>query len=144
MKKILFFALLISNFILAQETNYYSLEKNGEKYPKIVRYILLNRGEKIIHNSNTLFFNIDKQRFKHINNTHITDTCSTSTLNKIKTVSINELIKDEYAEHLKRSKENGKKIPFPFNHYNSTVFIIEKLSPEKIIKYEVDWIYSIE
>lgn len=144
MKKILFLTLLISNFVLAQKNDYYSLEKNGKKYPKIIRYILLNEGEKIIHNSNTFFFNIDKQRFKYIKNIHKTDTCSYSTLKKIKTITTSQLIKDEYTEHLKLSKENGKKIPVSFNHYNSRVFIIEKLSPEKIIKYEVDWIFSIQ
>ena len=143
MKKILFLALLTSNFVLAQETYCYSLEKNGEKYPKIVRYILLNEGEKIMYDDNTFFFNIDKQKFKHIKNIHKTDTCSYSTLKKIKTVTTSQLIKDEYTEHLKRSKENGEKIPVPFNHYNSRVFIIEKLSPEKFIKYEVDWIFSV-
>ena len=34
MKKILFLTLMLSNLVLAQETNYYSLEKKGEKYPK--------------------------------------------------------------------------------------------------------------
>lgn len=135
---------MLSNLVLAQESNYYSLEKNEKKYPKIIRYILLNEGKKIIYDSNTLFFNIDKQRFKHIKNIHKTDTCNYSELKKIKTITTSELIKDEYREHLKRSKENDKKISFPFNHYNSRVFIIEKLSPEKIIKYEVDWVYSIE
>lgn len=144
MKKILFLTLILSNLVLAQESNYYSLKKNGKKHPKIIRYILLNEGEKIIDDSNTLFFNIDKQRFKYTKNNHKTDTCSSSALKKIKTISTGQLIKDEYAEHVKKSKENGLKIPFPFNHYNSRVFIIEKLSPEKIIKYEVEWIFSIE
>lgn len=144
MKKIFLLIILVSNLIFSQNKNYYTIEKQGKKYPKIIRYVLLNEGEKIVYDSNTLFFNIEKQRFRYNKNNNKSDTCSYSTLKTIKTITISQLIKDEYNEHLKRTKENGKKIPLPFNHYNSKVFIIEKQSSKNIIKYEVDWIFSIE
>ncbi|CAD0006232.1 MULTISPECIES: BTB/POZ domain-containing protein [Flavobacterium] len=144
MRKILLLMIMVSNFVFSQNKDYYTLEKKGNKYPKIVRYVFLNNGDKIIQDRNIIFFNIKNQRFKYIKNYHKTDTCSFSSLKKIKIITIDQLIKDEYKEHLKRTKENNLKIPAPLNHYNSKVFIIEKVSSEKIIKYEVEWIYSID
>ena len=133
----------ISNSILAQNKNLYSLEKNGKLYPKIIRYIMLNKGEKNIHDSNTIFFNIDRQRFKHIKTKHKIDTCSNLVLKKIKIVTTNQLVKDEYEEHLDKTKLEGINMPPPLDHYNSKVFIIEGIVNKKFVKYEVDWIYSI-
>lgn len=135
--------LLTSNIILSQNKNYYTLEKNGIKYPKIIRYILLDKGEKVIIDSKYTIFNIDSHRFKYIKTIHEIDTCSYLALNNIKTISTYQLIEDEYKEHIKRTKGYGL-YPFPLNHYNSKVFIIEKTSSKKIIKYEVDWISSIK
>lgn len=142
-KKIFLLIIFFTNFIFSQTKNYYTIEKNGKKYPKIVRHISLDKGEKIIHNSNTIIFNIDHQIFKYNKNIHKADTCSNSKIKKIKVITVSQLTTDEYNEHLIRSKENGRKIPVPFNHYNCRVFILEKLSTEKNIIYEVDWIYSI-
>ena len=52
-------------------------------------------------------------------------------------------IKDEFEEHLDKTKKENINMPPPLNHYNSRVFIIEKIPEEKFIKYEVNWIYSI-
>lgn len=142
-KKIFLLIIFFTNFIFSQTKNYYTIENNGKKYPKIVRYVSLEKGEKIIQDSNTTIFNIDKQIFKYNKKIHKVDTCSNYKTNKIKVISVNQLIRDEYNEHLNRSKENGRKIPISFKHYNCRVFIIEKLSPEKNIIYEVDWIFSI-
>jgi hypothetical protein len=133
----------LSNFLLAQTKKYYSLEKNGKEYPKIIRYVMLNNGEKIFHDSISIFFNIDKQRFKFMRTRHKIDTCSILKLKRIKIVTINQLIKDEFEEHLDKTKKENINMPPPLNHYNSRVFIIEKIPEEKFIKYEVNWIYSI-
>lgn len=143
-KKIFLLIIFFTNFIFSQTKNYYTLEKYGKKYPKIVRYISINKGEKVIQDSNIVIFNIDNQIFKYNKNIYKTDTCSNSQIKKIKAITVSQLIKDEYNEHLNRTKENGRKIPVPFNHYNSRVFIIERQSPEKNIIYEVDWIFSIK
>lgn len=135
--------LFLSNFLLAQTKKYYSLEKNGKEYPKIIRYVMLNNGEKIFHDSISIFFNIDKQRFKFMRTRHKIDTCSILKLKRIKIVTINQLIKDEFEEHLDKTKKENINMPPPLNHYNSRVFIIEKILEEKFIKYEVNWIYSI-
>ncbi len=135
--------ILISNFVVAQNKHYYSLEKGGKKYPKIIRFLELNDGEKIDIDSENLGFNIGNQRFKHFKGKHKLDTCSNSFLKNFKTITISQLIKDEYIEHLDKTKKEGIKMPPPLNHYNSRVFIIEKISSKKIIKYEVEWIFSI-
>ena len=143
MRRLFLLIIFFSHFIFSQSKKYYTLEKQTKKYPKIVRYISLNKGEKIIHDSNTIIFYIDYQTFKHNKNIQRIDTCSSSKIKKIKTVTVSQLRKDEFNEHLNLSKENGRKIPLSLSHYNSTVFIIEKLSSEKNIIYEVDWIYQI-
>ena len=74
---------------------------------------------------------------------HKIDTCSILKLKRIKIVTINQLIKDEFEEHLDKTKKENINMPPPLNHYNSRVFIIEKIPEEKFIKYEVNWIYSI-
>jgi len=74
---------------------------------------------------------------------HKIDTCSILKLKRIKIVTINQLIKDEFEEHLDKTKKENINMPPPLNHYNSRVFIIEKIPEEKFIKHEVNWIYSI-
>ncbi len=133
----------ISNFISAQNENYYSLEKNGSEYQKIIRYIMLNNGDKIIHNTNTILFNIERQRFKYIKTKHKIDTCSNLSQIRNKIITTNQLIKDEYEEHIDKTKKEGIKMPPPLSHYNSKVFIIEEIMYGKFIKYEVEWIYFI-
>lgn len=144
MKKIyLLLFLLISNIIVSQNTDYYALEKDSEKHLKIIRNILFDGGGKTINNSGDIIFNIEKQRFRCVKSVHKIDTCLYGTSNSIKTISISQLIKDEHAEHVEKTKDYDPKFPFPFKHYNTKVFVFEKVSLKKIIKYEVDWIYSI-
>ncbi|MET2986450.1 hypothetical protein [Aureibaculum conchae] len=134
---------LISNFAFAQNKHYYSLEKGGKEYPKIIRFVELGGGEKFLDDSKNIVFNIDNQRFKYFDKKHKIDTCSNFSLQKHKIITIKQLIKDEYEEHLNKTKKEGIKMPPPLNHYNSRVFVIEKINEEKYIKYEVEWIYSI-
>lgn len=141
MKKILY-VFLICNFAIAQNANYYSLFKDGKKYPKLVRYLQLGEGNEGSSKDGEITFYIDRQKFINRGKKHKIDTCNYSTIDKKKIVSVSQLIKDEYNEHLKRSKENNIKYPVSFSHDNSRIFILKILSAEKIIKYEVDWIYA--
>jgi len=142
-KTLIVATIFISNFIVAQNKHYYSLEKGGKEYPKIIRFIELNDGDKINIDSENIVFNIGNQRFKYFKKNHKIDTCYNSFLRNIKTVTVAQLIKDEYKEHLDKTKKEDIKMPPPLNHYNSRVFIIEKINSKKIVKYEVEWIYSI-
>ena len=57
-----------------------------EKYPKIIRYISLDKGEKIIDDLNTIIFNIDGQIFKYNKNIHKANKCSNSKIKNIKVI----------------------------------------------------------
>lgn len=136
-----FIFLVVSGY--CQKKNYYTLEKNGKLYPKIIRFIELKKSDSIIDKNDTILFNIGKQQFVHFRKNHIVDTCNITVLKKIKLVSINQLLKDEYNEHLDKTKRENIKIPLPLKHYNSKVYIIRTITNNKVIKYEVEWPYSI-
>lgn len=137
----------ITSTVLGQQKNndQYQLYKGGKKYPKLQRYVLLNKGDKKDKDPiSNISFIIEGEIFKYIANNHNRDTISVSKLHDINFSTIKELKIAEYQEHKKRTKEAGIKIPPPLNHYNIKVYILEKICGEKAIKYEVDWIYTIQ
>ncbi len=150
-RKIVLFCLILSCNIITSQTkgdNYYSLVKNGREYLKPVKYVLFNKEKDKKHISNDsdgLIFYVSKQQFRYSNLMHNIDTCSISVLEKIKISTVKQLFDDEYVEHKSKLKlEELKWFPPPLNHYNLKIFIIEKTTSNQIIKYEVDWIFSIE
>jgi preprotein translocase subunit YajC len=52
----LFFINYFFTFYFSQTKNIIPRRKQTKKHPKIVRYISLNKGKKIIHDSNTITF----------------------------------------------------------------------------------------
>lgn len=141
----IFLIVLITNVVNAQkkENDYYSIYKEGKKYLKPVKYILLDKSSKKVVNPITrkISFYIENQVFIHDTTHHEKDTCSTDVLSKIEVITIENLFKDEYKEHTEKTKLENIKMPPPLNHYNLKVFIIEKTNTEKVVKYEVDWVY---
>lgn len=144
-KRILIFLLMVCTNLTSQtrDKDYYALSKEGEKYLKPVKYILLknNKNKKIY--SNQIVFFVEGQRFSHDINIDEVDTCSISILDNIKVSSIKQLFSDEYEEHKSKLEHENHYFPPPPNHYNLKLLLIERISPKQIIKYEVDWIYTI-
>ena len=149
-KKIILFSLLILCSTLTSQTrdkDYYTLVKNGRKYLKPVKYIMINdeNDEKIISsNSEDIIFYIDKQKFKYDRKKNEIDTCSIFVIDNIEISSIKQLFNDEYEEHKSKLILEELNFPPPPNHYNLKIFIIEKTPSKQVVKYEVDWIYTIE
>jgi len=146
-KVILFsFLLLAFNTLISQtrDKDYYTLVKNGEKYLKPNRYIMSNDKKNISSNSEEIIFYINKQKFKYDRKKNEIDTCSVFVLDNIKISNIKQLFNDEYEEHRSKLKLEELNFPPPPNHYNLKIFIIEKISSKQVVKYEVDWIYTIE
>lgn len=147
MKCIVVVIFLAFSVVSAQknDNDYYQLYKGGKEYIKPVRYILLDGDSRKVVNGNPreISFYIGNEIFTHNPARHKRDTCLIVIMNKIKLKTIKELFEDEYKEHKQKTQLENITAPPPLNHYNLKVFIIEKINPEKIIEYEVDWIYSI-
>ncbi len=149
-KKVILFSLLLAcNTLISQtrDKDYYTLVKNGRKYLKPVNYIMPNNknDKKIISsNSEEIIFYIDKQKFKYDRKKNEIDTCSIFVLDNIKMSNIKQLFNDEYEEHRSKLKLEELDFPPPPDHYNLKIFIIEKTPSKQVVKYEVDWIYTIE
>lgn len=139
--------LIEPNLVYSQaKDDYYSLIEGGVKYQKPIRYLLLDEkiDTKITSSDlNEIYFYKQSQRFKHIAGKHKKDTCSILVLDTIKTTTINQLFKDELIEH--QSKLNLEKVNFPppHKHYNLKIYIVEKISDDKVTKYEVEWLYTL-
>lgn len=146
MRKTLLILLLLACANLTSQTknkDYYILSKGGEKYLKPVKYILLKNKKNKKINSDQIIFFVEGQRFRHNIKIDEIDTCSASILDSIKIRSIKQLFSDEYEEHMSKLKIENYYFPPSPNHYNLKLFLIEKVSPKQVIKYEVDWIYTL-
>lgn len=147
--------LLVTTFVNAQKkgSDYFTLYKGGEKYLKLVKYVYFDSNvinEKKTNDELKIYFFIDGQRFVHRNN-HKIDTCSVSFLKKIKLSKPSTLQQDTY-EYFKEKKIEQEKIRnnkfhllFPIRGFQDyvKVYILEKINNDKLLKYEVDWEYSM-
>lgn len=146
-----FFSLLITIFINAQtkESDYFRFFKDGEKYLKLIKYVYFD--STISHNQKTrieqkIYFYIDDESFSHKKN-HQIDTCSITFLKKIKLSKPSGLQQDTYEYFKSKKKEQEKimnnrfQILFPVKSFQNyvKVYVLEKNSSNKLIKYEVDW-----
>lgn len=132
-------------FWSARKRRLLSIIQRGRKILETVRYVLMDKGEKKIpkDNSTEFSFTIESEIFRHIPNEHSIDTVRISEIDIDKIRNIEQLKEDEFKEHKKRTAQEGLHMPPPFKHYNLKVYILEKLCADKIIKYEVEWIFAI-
>lgn len=139
---------LFSFSVKAQEnsTDYYQLTEEEIEYPKIVRYVLLDKNGKKVSNddSNVILFVIYGEQFKYLPEKHHRDTLAAAKLEMIEFSTIEQLKRAEYREHKKRTEQAGIELPPPPKHYNIKVYIVKKLSNENAARYEVDWLYTIQ
>lgn len=149
------FFLIISTFINAQtkESDYFRFYKDGEKYLKLIKYVYFDStssNNQKIRSEQKIYFYIDGERFSHKKN-HKTDTCSIAFLQKIKISKPSSLQQDTYYYFKKKKKEQEKIINnkfhllFPVTGFQNyvKVYILEKTKNKKLLKYEVDWEYSM-
>lgn len=146
---------MVTTFVNAQgrESDYFTFYKGGEKYLKLVKYVYFNSNvinEKKINDELEINFYIDGQRFTHRNN-HKIDTCSISFLKKIKLIKPSTLQQVTY-EYFKEKMIEQEKIGnnkfhllFPIRGFQNyvKVYVLEKINNDKLLKYEVDWEYSM-
>ena len=146
---------LVINFINAQtkSSDYFSLYKGGEKYLKPVKYILFeiqkdNETERK-EDESKIYFYIKRQRFVFDLKKHKKDTCSTAILKKLKLENAGNL-QNEACEFFKKKKgevEKQKKVTLAYPSAGCQsyfkVYILEKINNNELIKYEVEWEYSV-
>lgn len=148
---ILFF--LLVNFISGQtkESDYYTFSKGGDKHLKPLKYVLFNPKENTkTQKDGKIYFKIKSERFVFENGKNKTDICPVSFLKTIKLENCAKLREDEvlfYKNEIKKTdiyKKSGFSAPFPVTsiHPYFKVYVVEKISNGKLIKYEVDWEYS--
>lgn len=145
---------MVSTIVNAQikESDYYSFYKGGEKYLKPVKYVLFDSvsstAEKII-DKQKIYFNIKGESFVY-KKSHTVDTCSIIFLQKIKLDNPADLQENAYKYFKKKKEEVEKKannkiqILYPPTDFSSyfKIYILEKTKSNKLVKYEVEWLYS--
>lgn len=146
---------MVSAFTIAQtkESDFFRFYKDGEKYLKLVKYVYFDstasENQKILSEQKICFY-IDGQRFLYKKN-HKIDSCSVTLLQKIKLSKPSRLNQDTYEYFTKKKKDQEKKINneihllFPVKGFENyvKVYVLEKIKNDKLIKYEVDWEYSM-
>ena len=149
---ILFLAASLFTNAQKKEKDYNIFYRGGDPNLKPIKYVLfdstISYSKKKIDN-NQLNFHIDGESFIHKKNQTI-DTCSIDFLQKVKLENPADLQKEEYNYFKKKKKEfenSGhikipNSLPISSTHLYFKVFILEKVKGNKVLKYEVDWIYS--
>ncbi|MWB95572.1 hypothetical protein GON26_14480 [Flavobacterium sp. GA093] len=150
-----FIILMVFTTINAQKVekdfnNFYS----GNNKHKPIKYVLFeiekdNESEKK-NNGGKIYFYVKSERFVFDMKKHKKDTCSIDILKTIKLENSRNLQNDEYEYFRKKVDEFEKKtkqkipkaLPISQEHLYFKVYVIEKISSGKIVKYEVDWEYS--
>ena|SRR6218665_922491 len=152
-KNITILLFLLVNFVIGQtkQSDYYTFSKEGEKHLKPLKYVLYSPKEhtKTIKDGK-IYFKIKSERFVFDKTKHKSETCALSHLNKIKLENSAKLRENEvsyYKTEIKKTavyKKSGFVAPFPVTdiHPYFKVYVIEKIGNNKLIKYEVDWVYS--
>lgn len=146
---------MVSTFANAQtkESDYFRFYKDGEKYLKLVKYVYFDStasNNQKINGEQKIHFYIDGQRFLHKKN-HKIDTCSIAFLQKIKLSKSSSLNQDTYEYFKNKKTEQEKKMNkqihllFPVGGFENyvKVYVLEKVKKDKLLKYEVDWEYSV-
>ncbi|MBB4800000.1 hypothetical protein HNP37_000039 [Flavobacterium nitrogenifigens] len=149
-KNIYLLILLTINFISAQtkSNDYFSFYKGGEKYLKPIKYLMFDssKDDNIKTTDNAqIYFKIKKEHFKYNPQKNKASTYSIDFLEKIKLEKPDDLENDAYkffkAKKEEIERKNKIKLVYPPAGYQSfyKIFIIEKISTNKIVKYEVNW-----
>lgn len=154
MKSYIFILFVSSTLINAQtkKGDYFSFYKGGEKYLKPVRYILfdsLRPNTEKKTDKEKIYFHIMGQSFIHQQD-YTADNFSIIFLQKIKLDNPADLQRNAYKYFKKKKQEIEKKgnnkfpILYPTTDFSPyfKVYILEKTNKNRLIKYEVDWIYS--
>lgn len=156
MKNIIYILLLFISYIAVsaqtKKSDYYVLYKGGEKYLKPVKYILFdslanNAGKK--KDNQKVYFHIAGESFVYEKNNKV-DTCSSNFLQKNKLENPADLKKNAYKYFKNKKNEVERKSnnklhilnpPIDFYPYFK-IYILERTKNNKLLKYEVDWVYS--
>lgn len=129
--------------------DYFSLQKNGKKYLKPIKYVFFDpKKDKMETSENNLYFYIKNERFLFLKKKHNIDTCNIKYLKKIRLSDAGTLSKEEFQFYKNKIKNDDywkqKKInpPMPIVRFHPffKVFIVKK-QKNKILKYEVNWDY---
>lgn len=139
MKKLILISLFLFSLICfsqkgKKETVYLLFDEQNEETCKVPvegrGYLNLNKFRKEFQ-GDFIYFKICDEIFSTSKTKSFRDTCSIKYLEKIKLVDFDYLVK----------KYNSK---FEFKHHVfNKIYFIEKISKDKIIKYEVTWIDEI-
>jgi len=155
MKNVIYILFFIASTFLnaqTQDSDYFTFYKGGEKYLKPVKYVLfdsLQPNTERKKDKQKIYFHIMGESFVH-NKNYTVDTCAINFLQKIKLDDPEDLQENAYKYFKKKKQEEerktNKKLPVlnPVTGFSPyfKVYILEKSNNNKVIKYEVDWIYS--
>ena len=154
MKIIIYFFILVTSLLNAQtkESDYFTFYKGGEKHLKPIKYVLFDNNDSLYSkkvNKNEINFYCAGQTFIFNKKKQKIDSSFVINQNEIMVEKPEDLQHKAYL-FFKQKKEkverkNEVKILYPVTGFNNyfKIYILEKTEKDKVIKYEVDWEYSV-
>ncbi|WP_166921500.1 hypothetical protein [Flavobacterium poyangense] len=156
MRKFIYIILFIISFVVqaqTKESDYFVFYKDGSKHLKPIKYVLFNElnENKKNEDGNKTYFYIGDQTFIFNSSKNKINHYSLDYLKKIKLEDPYTLTEKEYNYFKEKIIELNKtekrvipnSMPISSTHDYFKVYILEKTIDNKIIRYEVDWKYSM-
>ena len=155
MKNIIYILLLIISIVAnaqTKESDYFRFYKGGEKYLKPIKYVFFDSSASDTErkkDKQNIYFHIKGESFVH-KKIHKVDTCSINVLQKIKLDNPANLQQNAYnyfkkkKEEVERKSNNKINVLPPITGFYTyfKVYVLEKTTNNKLLKYEVDWEHS--
>ena len=154
MKKIICLLLFCISFSMmgqSKESDFFKFYKGGNKYKKPVRYVLFysSAGDIKKEVDNKTYFYMGGETFIFDSKINKKDTCL---VDKFKfTFDKSEDLQQKAYQFYKEKKQMEERkmklknpILYPVTDFSPyfQIYVLEKTNKDKLIKYEVDWIYS--
>jgi hypothetical protein len=137
---------MMHNFSYCQDNkDYYTLFKGGEKYKKIVCFVMLDDNIKKVNKSDKIItYYIGNQMLEHRKNHHAKSVYSLKKVKSLKINTLEELVKIKDKEiNLRLEEEDIKDYPHPLNYKMLKIYLLEPIDDSFFHKIEVEWIYTI-
>ncbi|WP_166921497.1 hypothetical protein [Flavobacterium poyangense] len=157
MRKLIYiylFSISFTMFAQSKESGFFSFYRGGNKYKKSVKYLLFDLSkadEKKEHDGKTYFY-LSRQTFVYDKKKHKIDTFSLNSLKEYKLENPKNLQENAYKFYKEKKSLEEKRmnlkspIMYPLTEDYGPffrIFILEKINQNTLLKYEVDWKYSM-